>query len=298
MPTLMPLNWDSPATLYKTMKKCYVQTIGIKDNYLLGHVAIKLTTHLLNKPLIIGKMAASPVERVNLVLKDKIGLGILGIPLKGKLESEEQINHKLNIYAERKKLTFLKYKINDKAALRIIEFVDKYSQKMNYKYAPCDFYGGAFWPLYRNEGSSCSTFGIALLELINVLNDDVKDWKLTRKIPMKLVGGEINNNKKIKIQSIIKADKWYEGDGTKNIDFYEYNVYDPSIIFNWIKARINQNDSKYKTYIENNIAGLIIDVSHINFIENTDFYKQRTEPDIFIDYYIKTKVEINSETNR
>jgi len=297
MPTLMPLNWDSPSSLYKSMKNCYFKTIGVKDNYLLGHVVIKLRTPLLNKPLVTGQTAASAVEKVDLVLKDKVGFGILGTPLKGKLESEEHINHRLNIYAERKKLSFIKYKINEKAAQRIIEFIRKFSQKMNEKYAPCDFYGGAFWPLYNKEGASCSSFGIALLELINALNDEAKDWKLTKKIPMKLIGGETNNNKKIKNQTILKTNKWYEGDGIKNIDFYEYNVYEPSIMYDWILAKTTQNDSKYKTFTENNIAGVIVDVSHIDLFESSDFFKQRTEADIFIDHYIKTKVEINSETN-
>ena len=51
MPTLHPLDWSSPASLYKSMKNCYLKTITQSDNYLLGHVAIMLKSPLLPKPL-------------------------------------------------------------------------------------------------------------------------------------------------------------------------------------------------------------------------------------------------------
>jgi hypothetical protein len=201
MPTLLPLDWSSPASLHASMKNCYLKTIAQHDNYLLGHIAVKLKSSLLPKPLLIAQTSGSLQEKLDLIFKQKIGFGIMGAALKGRIESEAELNHKLSVYAKRKKLAFITYQINEKAAKRMIDFITQYSQKMNDKYAPCDFYGGAFWPLYKNEGASCSSFGMALLEITNLLPVDAGAWKLNKNIPIDLIGGEFNNFKKIKYEN-------------------------------------------------------------------------------------------------
>ena len=75
MPTLHPLDWSSPASLYKSMKNCYLKTITQSDNYLLGHVAIMLKSPLLPKPLLVAQASASARERIDLVLNQKVGFG-------------------------------------------------------------------------------------------------------------------------------------------------------------------------------------------------------------------------------
>lgn len=291
MPTLLPLNWESPSTLFNSMKTCYLKTITQADNYLLGHVAVSMNSPLLEKPLLIAQTSGTLDEKLNLIFKQKVGFGIIGAPLQGRLESEEELKHKLNVYSKRNKLAFIRYRISEKAARRMLTFIDNYSKKMNDKNAPCDFYGGAFWPRYHKEGSGCSGFGMVLLEVVNMLNKDSEDWKLVVNIPMSIIGGEFNQNKKIKNSTIKKTHRWAAENGRPNVDYVKYMVYEPSLMFDWILNKRAQSDSVYIPISENGIPGLIVDNRHIEVNEEEPLFIERTEQNLFIDYYLR---KINS----
>lgn len=290
IPTLQPLNWESPATLYNSMKACYFKTIFESDNYLLGHVAVEIISPLLPKPLLVAMRAADAQERIDLVLKNKIGFAILGATLKGRLETEEELIHKFNVYAKRKKMAFITYRINEKSAQRIISFIDTYSKKSNTGTAPCDFYGGAFWPRYRNEGSGCSAFGMSMLSTANLLNAESEEWRVSVKIPMNIIGGEYNQNKKIKYSLIRKTKKWYTGEGIENVDYVINRVYEPSLMFEWIMKKREQVNSNIKLVEKFGAPGLWMDCRSIVVPENEPIFKERTEPaDLFIKHFqIKT----------
>ena len=287
MPTMYPLDWSGPAALYKTMKNCYLKTIGLPDNYLLGHLAVKLESSILDKPILMAQTSKNVEEKTNLILKEKVGFGIIGAALSGRIETEKELEHKLNVYTKRKKLAFLKYRISDKAMHRILTFIDKYKQKINDKNAACDFYGGAFWPRYYNEGGGCSTFGFALLDLVNALTPETELWKMELKIPTDIIGGEFNNGKKIKNTTIKKTKTWFNKEGKANEDYVEYLVYEPSIIFDWILKTKSQNTSGYTYVEEQGIPGVIIDKRDAAFDENESLFLPRPMPNRFIDVYYK-----------
>ena len=294
MPTLHPLDWESPSTLYRSMRSCYIKTIGRPDNYLLGHVAVGLKTSLLSKPLLTAQTSGSLKEKLDLIFKKKVGYAIIGAPLQGRIETEGELRHKLRVYAKREKLAFIRYQINEKAARRILDFMESYSKKMNEKYAPSDFYGGAFWPRFHQEGAGCSTFGVALLDLINLLQPENDVWEMNVKIPMHLIGGEYNNNQKVKYSTIRKTDKWYEGNGEINEDYVVYSVYEPSIMFDWVMNKRLNSGSEYKPVEENGVPGLMLDVTQVTFDESEPFFMPRTEPNLFINHYLE-KIKMSDE---
>ena len=287
IPSMHPLDWSSPASLYKSMKECYLKTIGLPDNYLLGHMTVRLESPILERPVIMAQTSGSVQEKTDLVLKQKVGFGIMGAALTGRIETEKEIEHKLEVYAKREKLAFLKYKISEKAMKRILTFIDTYKQKINEKNAACDFYGGAFWPRYKYEGGGCSTFGIALLDLVNALTPDTEKWKMELNIPSKLIGGEIFDGRKVKNTTIKNTKKWHDGNGKLNEDFVKYLAYEPSIMFNWIIDNKDKNMDGYTFAEENGVPGLIIDKQDATFDENEPLFIERPEPNRFIDAYYK-----------
>lgn len=286
MPTLYPLDWDSPSTLYKSMQQCYMKSTTKRDVYLLGHVAVGITSTLLLKPLLVGQTSGGLAEKLDLIFNEKVGFAIVGAPLQGRVETKRELQRKLKIYAKRDKLAFIKYKINKKAAQRVLDFITQFSSKMNGNYAPSDFYGGAFWPRYHQEGSGCSAFGIALLELINIIGQpEIDGWELRKKIPMFLIGGEYNNHHKVKYSTILATDQWYEGDGIMNKDYVVYSVFDPSIMFKWIiEKRSHQNDA-FKSIEEKGVPGIAVDMTNVQFDENEPLFTERTVSNLFIDHY-------------
>ncbi len=282
MPTLHPLNWENPAALYDSMKDCYFKTVLEPDNYLLGHIAVSINSTLLPKPLFIAMTSADAQEKVNLVLKRKIGFGILGATIKGRIESEEELKHKFEAYSKRQKLAFITYRVNEKSARRILSFIDTYTKKSNAGVAACDYYGGAFWPRYRSEGAGCWAFGMALLSTANLLTPESEDWRISVKIPLKIIGGEYNLNKKIKYSLIRKTTEWYTGNGLENVDYVSNSVYDPSAMFHWIMNK-RKNATVNMSPIEmNGVPGLLFDGRDITVSENEPIFKERTNPDIFI----------------
>lgn len=287
MPTLCPLNWGNPAALYNSMRTCYLKTITVPDNYLLGHVAVRIESPLLETPVYIAQASASASERVDLVLKQKIGFGILGAALKGRLETSDELKHKINVYAKRGKLAFIKFQINNKAAQRILDFISQYSSKSNRNYASSDFYGGAFWPRYVNEGAGCSAFGIALLDLVQILPPESKEWKVDINIPMNIIGGEYNSNKKIKNRTIKRTQNWFSRDGVKNIDYVSYFVYEPSIMYKWILNKRVSSNEKYLPVVENGIPGLLVNEVSTPINEEEPLFVERTESNIFISNFHK-----------
>lgn len=288
MPTLHPLSWESPSALYKTMRSCYVKTIGVKDNYLLGHVAVGFNTPLLPGPLLIAQTSGELKEKLDLIFKDKVGYAIIGAALQGRIETHEELRHKLDVYAKRNKLAFIRYKVSELAAKRMLDFVAEYSAKMNEHYAPSDFYGGAFWPRYHQEGAGCSAFGMALLDLVNLLPEEhVKDWELKVDIPMELIGGKFNKGNKVKNSALRRTNSWYNGDGLPNVDFVSYAVYEPSIMFDWIMDKRNKQDELYLSIEENGVPGLLYDATQIDFDIHEPFFKERKDSNLFIDHYRK-----------
>ncbi|MDD4489931.1 MAG: hypothetical protein PHD30_05450 [Paludibacter sp.] len=289
MPTLYPLSWESPAALYKTMRRCYFKTIGVKDNYLIGHLAVGFNTPLLPKPLLIAQASAEMKEKLDLIFKEKVGYAIMGAAMQGRIESHDELAHKLDVYAKREKLAFIRYKISESAAKRMIEFIAQYSAKMNKYYAPSDFYGGAFWPRYHQEGAGCSAFGMALLDLVNLLPDEhAKEWVLNVKIPMKLIGGKFNNGEKIKNSTIRKTKSWYTGNGEPNVDYVPYKIYEPSIIFDWIMHVRNSSSTEFVPIEDNGVPGLMYDATTIDFDKHEPIFMERLEPNLFIEHYKKS----------
>jgi len=295
MPTLFPLDWSSPASLYNSMKECYIKTTNVSDNYLLGHLAVKINSPLLPAPLLFAMTAANKWERINLVLKKKIGFGIMGYPLEGKFEAEQQLNKRLAIYAKRNKLAFITYRINETAAKRMIEFIKGMSKMKEDNKAACYYYGGAFWPRYENEGSGCSAMGMALLDVANLLPPESNEWLVKVNIPMNIIGGELNNNKKIRNSSIRKTKTWYEGEGVANVDYVYYQVYEPSIIFDWIIRNRQHPLPGFISVDDKGVLGLYVDFSEKPVNDNEPLFVKRTKPDKFIDhYYMKRGSSIQS----
>ena len=287
MPTLHPLDWTSPESIYKSTLNCYLKTITTKDNYLLGHVAIKLKSPLLDKPLLTTQTSSGMKEKLDLIFKQKIGLGILGAPIGGRMEPSAELNRKLKIYSDRNKLTFIRYKINEKAARRIIEFVEQYTLVRDSSFATCNYYGGSFWPLYQNEGAGCSSFGIAVLRLAGIEPVEPEKWIVEVKIPMNLIGGSMNNDKKVKSKEIKKTKQWYEGKGAANVDYVKYKVYDPSLMFDWVTKKTRQYSNQYQIINDEGVEGLFVDATAAVVDENEPLFLPNKEADLFVTDYLR-----------
>ena len=291
IPSAAPLDWQSPSTLYKSFFKGYVAKMLRSEKYLIGHLFIKLTSPLLEKPLLTGMRSASKREKKNLVMREKVGLAILGIGMKGRLEDPDELVKKIGYYSRKKEIASITYLINDESVKRILEFYRIFTSKFNDKYSPADFYGGAFWPLYEYEGAGCTAFGMSMLDLAKITGNETNLWKVDVNIPMKLIGGELNHNLKVKTQQIKKTHEWASGTGVDTVDYVSFSIYDPSLIFNWINRQRELPDSSriggYLPMSELSVPGLISDRTSVGVSENGPVIGTRNQNNFFIDHYLK-----------
>ncbi len=288
--SVLPLNWDSPSTLYKSYKKEIGAKIFRKQKSMLGHTFVMLRSPLLKDSIFTGMTYVSKKNQRKLFMKDKIGMGILGIYMEGRMQPHEELTKKMNYYASKDEVSFIRYNISEEAAKRIISFYNSFTTKFDDEHAKCDFYGGAFWPRYGHEGSGCSAFGFSILELAQIL-EDCPEWKKSVDIPMDLIGGEINNNRKVKISDIKNAKSWHIGNNKSQKDYVSFEVYDPSSVFYWIRNQRNLPDSLvingYAATEYNGIPGLFADRSKNVIDKNESVLLQRENSNIFIDYFYR-----------
>lgn len=287
IPTLHPLDWSTPGSLYKTMLRTYLKTFFVDKNYLLGHLTVKISSPLLDKPLRIAMTSDDKWEKLHLIVNEKVGLGVMCAAWDGKIESEKHIERMHNVYKRREKVAFIRYKVNETALRRMLSFFQTYTSETESEHLPSAYYGGAFWPLYYDEGSGCSAFGAAMLDVANLLTPETEDWVVRRKIPMNLVGGHFNNKKRVKTRSIRKSEQWFEGEGVENVDYVDYYIYEPSIMFNWIlDKRVNQAD-QYEAIEEDGVPGVIVDRTDVEVPEDAPIFTPRPVPNLFIESFKK-----------
>lgn len=288
-PTMHPLDWTSPSTLYKTMLQLYMKTFTLPDNYLIGHLAVRLESDLLDEPLYIGQASGRGNERIDMVLRQKVGYAILGATLPGRIETPEEIKHRIEVYKERNKLTFIKYRINKIAAQRILRYIELYTRKNEQGIAASDFYGGMFWPLYYNEGAGCSAFALAALELTGLMPKFHQDWRVDVKIPMDLMGGEYNQGKKVRNSRIKRTHAWYQGNGERNVDYAEYFVYEPALMHDWVITHRQNPIEGYVPIEENGMQGLLYDGRNTSFEVDAPIFVPRTDACIFTEKYFERR---------
>ncbi len=288
-PTMHPLDWSSPSILYKSMLQLYLKTITLPDNYLIGHLAVRLESDLLDEPLYIGQASGRGNERIDMVLRQKVGYAILGATLPGRIEKPEEIKHRIDVYRDRNKLSFIKYRINKAAAQRILRYFELYTKPNEQGIAASDFYGGMFWPLHYNEGAGCSAFALAALELTGLMPEFHNDWRVDVKIPMELMGGEYNNGRKVKNWRIKRTHSWYEGSGKRNVDYAEYFVYEPALMFDWVKNAQQQPVEGFTPIEENGVQGLLYDGRNATFDAEAPIFVPRTDACLFTDKYFERR---------
>ena len=297
VPSHSPLNWESPSTIYTSTFNSFFKARFSKYPNSLGHMFVEFSTPLIDSVVLTGMHSTSSKEKMRLLIKEKAGLAIMGAPLSGEMESSKSLRGMIDYLSKKGgKIAFIKYTLNERSAQRIKEFLETFRNNVAGKSSPAIIYGGAFWPRYENEGSGCSAFGVSILEIAGV-NIEIPDWKVNVNIPASLVGGEYNNNRKVRRYKIEQVKKWHNGEGVEGVDFFEYKVYDPSLVYDWIlekrknyigsnpENQIKSKDFQPKTV--NNISGLSIDVSHISIPENEPVFLKRTKQSVFIDIYKK-----------
>lgn len=291
IPAKAKYDWTSPRTLCKSLFRNYRRNLFHKDRYLLGHAFVELNSPLASERIFTGMRSDSRKELKNLVFEQHYGLAILGADLKGKLETENDLELKVEKYSRKGQLAFMTFIICNEAAARMISFYQSYKAGIDSSGSPGARYGGAFWPRYKGEGSGCSAFVISFLDLAGILKEEFDEWKVKVNIPMELIGGPYNNNIDVRIKDIKKHNDWVSSDDQENGGYEYLELYDPTLMFAWIQEMWDRHEAPNVMTITpvqlNKAKGILMDERNLPVPAEDNIFIEREKPSIFIDYYLE-----------
>jgi len=280
-----PIHWQSPSKLYASIKKSFFRKVFHPQMRFLGHMAFCLNSDLLEEPLWMGIAPRGQWQLLNQLLIKKAGLGVLGIPFKAKIEGKQLLKRSISYNNRKNNAAFITFRINEKSAKRILDFLSVFNKRVNDKYAPSNFYGGIFWPLYENEGAGCSALCIAAMEAAGIKMSESDTWRVKLNIPLELIGSNFNNGKKIALRKIKNTKTWYQGAGIPEQDFIKFEIYDPALVMKWVENKMNQEYGQYNNLSHNNLRGLYYDYRHLDTVYAITPLKKRPVPTLFIQSY-------------
>jgi len=289
MKSIVPLHWESPSSIYKSVRKGYIKKILHHHQYTLGHMAVRLESPEIEKQGYSGMVSVSQKEKLRLLLKDKIGLAILGTPMQGKIASQEETIEKITLYEKLGKIAFIRFLISREAAHKISLFLEGFERSSGGALPPSAWYGGAFWPRYHGEGAGCTAYVMAMLDVAGLLADEHSNWLISVPLPMELVGGVYNGNKKVHARQVLKTTSWGAISGDTANRSIPFRIFDNNPAYDWIIARrqeiIDSGNPEYRLATEGSIPGLITDKRHIVPQAGEPVFMARPDTSIFIDYF-------------
>lgn len=289
IPSTAPFDWSSPSALLQSYARGFVKKPFSSNKYILGHLFVQLSSPLLPEPVFTGMVNLSHKDFRFHALKEKAGLGILGIAIDGRIEETEEIREKIQAYAKRNHIASVTYRLNEKSFTQVTTFLDYYSSEDSRGHKPSRHYGGAFWPLYEYEGAGCTAFGMAMLSVAGIWEEDMSGWKVEVDIPTELIGGELNGGRTVKLTDILGTKQWHSGQGIENADYVPFRIFEPTLIYNWIVSQTSGgNDAGtgiYRIVSATDMPRLFADFSDSEGIFNAPVITSREDDNLFIRHF-------------
>ena len=246
IPSPRRINWTTPTTLARTI---LTNKLARKRRFM-GHVNIELEYEENGeKKHYLTGMAAQNLNAVPLILKEKMGLGILFHSFAGKLESKEELIPELTGYFKEgnESINFIEYEIDLAAAKRVETYLHIFKEKK------LDRYYGLFNSPLHAEGGGCSAFGASVLEVAGLLNQDHKHhWTRVFQVPHRLVGAPLTKNKTSFFKLLLTQQDWAE----KDEDFTEIFFWDPDLMHLWVENQLKED--KYEIKNKEKARGIFI----------------------------------------
>lgn len=256
IPSPKGLNWDNPTALVRDIVKNRISL----DNRFLGHVIIELDYYNEKNEHIhfITGVSSNLLNTPSLILKDKIGFGIIFYSFDGYLENKEKLKHELaqRFQKGNKAINFAKFKINISTAKRAEQYLSEYS-----KHDISNYFGLVNSPLH-GEGAGCATFGASFMDVAGLLEKEhKKHWSNCIKVPDKLIGNPIHENKVSFLGLLFGQHSW----ATKDEKHHEIFFWDPDLMHRWAEMKLGQyhpDESEYSLEVKKNSTGVVYDMTH------------------------------------
>lgn len=246
IPTPLGLDWSTPSTLAQTALK---NKLTFKPHFM-GHVFVEINCG--QKHELTG-MIGKNFDYLTQLLIHQRGLGILFHSFEGRLEDKVDVQKELNSYFQNGGINFVSFKLNSPQCNRLTTYMDEY-RKNNV---------GRFYGLANNprsaEGAGCSAFGASFVDVLNILDQDMREsWSQTINIPLEFAGPPLTNTGVSLFKVLFQARTWSkESEKHQKLTFWE-----PDLMYKWVQKKLTtKGDHQIKQMQK--IQGIVMDKSHI-----------------------------------
>lgn len=258
IPSPLGIDWTSPRSLFiTTLKNQFYRCF--KRNHPIGHVNIELRCRDPltgeQKILVTGMTSLGQAEQLELILLKGYGMGVLFHDFKGRLETTEEFFEQVPDRRSKGQMASIHIRISPEACARLIQF------EREYRARGCGEHYGLPNRPRAAEGSGCSAFGVAFLELAGVLTPQMREnWSRLVRVPDSHTGG-LDTGRHVSFLRLATSipTRWStEGEPSRELFFY-----DPDLMYTWIMERFNGADPAFGRESDGKISILKWDASHL-----------------------------------
>jgi hypothetical protein len=180
-------SWRTPRSLTQSVLLNSFLPQPFPVRHAIGHVAVGVRCGGEDKPFdeLTGMTSADETEDHRLLLKEKVGLGILFHTFSGRLQDSTEVQRDIDSRLPTGGISWLRVEVSPQTCERALTYVRQFRDRGYSK-----FYGLPLRPRY-GEGSGCSAFGASVLEVAGVLDPEFRrEWWHGVDVPLTLMGNE------------------------------------------------------------------------------------------------------------
>lgn len=218
------LSWESPQSLARST----LWSIFRSSYHSIGHVTVQTQCTLSSGRKVsfwTGMTASSdnPPDK-DLLVQEKLGLGILFYPFKGSIETSDQLFADTLIGRERlDRLFTLRFLISRQHCDRVYEYYRGYVSS-----GPKG-YGFVFRPRHR-EGAGCTAYAASYLEVAGLLSSELKrNWRGFVRVPRSAIGTKDAPVELLDLATDSQFKRWASPDEPHRPLYF----YDTQFIYDW-----------------------------------------------------------------
>jgi hypothetical protein len=218
------LSWDSPKSLARS-----TVWSSIRSGYhSIGHVTVQTSCRLSTGARIsfwTGMTASddNPADK-DLLIREKIGLGILFYPFKGRIERPAELYRDIVIASTRiNRLFTLRFLVTPEQCDRV------HAYYRGYVSSGPKGYGQSFRPRHL-EGAGCTAYAASYLEVAGILTPEIKEsWSKSLRVPKGAIG---TSEEPVKLTELLfkkRFSRWAE-EHEPHVPLF---IYDTQFMFDW-----------------------------------------------------------------
>lgn len=261
VPSPLGMDWSSPAKIAWTALK---NRISFKPRFM-GHVFVELKCGEEHE---LTGMTGKNFDYLNQLLIEGRGFGILYHGFQGGLEDKEVIEPELKEYLKTGYANFTRFLLNSPQCQRLMTYLKEYREHNVGRY-----YGLAHRPRF-GEGAGCSAFGVSFSQVVNVLDQEMKEaWSQTVLIPLEYSGPPLTDQSVSLFKIFLNAHRWARPDEKHAA----LTFWDPDRMHAWVKKKVEMKQENYPILTIDGAQGVVVDKSYLLSPESP-IWLQHTDP--------------------